>query len=107
MNYNMHGMNKTLVELFAMLKVAEKDIQKTATNHVLMVNKTTHFKKKKSGGNKKKADKTKGKAPKAPKAGKAAAPPSENGSAPAKQAAPIGSSAADGSKGRAAALARQ
>lgn len=65
MNYNMHGMNKTLAELFAMLKVAEKDIQKTATNHVLMVNKTTHFKKKKSGGNKKKADKAKGKAPKA------------------------------------------
>ena len=26
MNYNMHGMNKTLVELFAMLKVAEKDL---------------------------------------------------------------------------------
>ena len=44
MNYNMHGMNKTLAELFAMLKVAEKDIQKDA-NHVLMVKKTTHFKK--------------------------------------------------------------
>jgi hypothetical protein len=26
MNYNMHGMNKSLAELFAMLKVAEKDI---------------------------------------------------------------------------------
>jgi hypothetical protein len=32
MNYNMHGMNKSLVELFAMLKVAEKDIQKNTNN---------------------------------------------------------------------------
>ena len=38
MNFNMHGMNKTLGELFAMLKVAEKDIQK-GTNHVMMVKK--------------------------------------------------------------------
>ena len=44
MNFNMHGMNKTLGELFAMLKVAEKDIQK-GTNHVMMVKKTTQFKK--------------------------------------------------------------
>ena len=44
MNFNMHWMNKTLGELFAMLKVAEKDIQK-GTNHVMMVKKTTHFKK--------------------------------------------------------------
>ena len=44
MNFNMHGMNKTLGELFAMLKVAKKDIQK-GTNHVMMVKKTTHFKK--------------------------------------------------------------
>ena len=34
-------MNKTLGELFAMLKVAEKDIQK-GTNHVMMVKKTNH-----------------------------------------------------------------
>jgi hypothetical protein len=27
MNYNMHGMNKTLAELFAMLKFSEKDRQ--------------------------------------------------------------------------------
>ena len=52
MNFNMHGMNKTLAELFAMLKVAEKDIQKN-TNHVLMVKKTTQFKKKKNGSKKK------------------------------------------------------
>jgi hypothetical protein len=45
MNSNMHGMNKTLTELFAMLKVAQKDIQKD-NNHVMMVKKTTHFKQK-------------------------------------------------------------
>ena len=49
MNFNMHGMNKTLGELFTMLKVAEKDIQK-GTNHVMMVKKTTHFKKAKGTG---------------------------------------------------------
>ena len=52
MNFNMHGMNKTLAELFAMLKVAEKDIQKD-TNHVMMVKKTTHFKKQRAGQKKK------------------------------------------------------
>src|SRR6266480_600345 len=52
MNFNMHGMNKTLAELFAMLKVAEKDMQKN-TNHVLMVKKSTQFKKKKNGSKKK------------------------------------------------------
>jgi hypothetical protein len=51
MNYNMHGMNKTLVELFAMLKVADKDIQKS-TNNVLLVKHSTQFKKK-SGSKKK------------------------------------------------------
>jgi hypothetical protein len=51
MNYNMHGMNKMLAELFAMLKVAEKDIQKS-TNNVLLVRHSTQFKKK-SGSKKK------------------------------------------------------
>ena len=39
----MQGMNKAVFELFAMLKVAESDIQKE--HEVLMVNKTTSFKK--------------------------------------------------------------
>ena len=71
MNYNMHGMNKSLSELFAMLKVAEKDIQKN-TDHVMMVNKTTKFKKSRTA-NRKKGSKGKGesRAPKKPKAGPA------------------------------------
>ena len=43
MNYNMQGMNKTIPELFAMLKVAEVEIKKE--HQALMVNKTTSFKK--------------------------------------------------------------
>ena len=43
-NYNMQGMNKTIPELFAMLKAAEVKIKKE--HQVLMVNKTTSFKKK-------------------------------------------------------------
>lgn len=43
MNYNMQGMVKILGELFAMLKTTEVDIKKQHT--VLMVNKTTNFKK--------------------------------------------------------------
>ena len=43
LNYNVQGMNKSLVELFAILKVAESEIQKE--HQVLMVNKTTSFKK--------------------------------------------------------------
>ena len=43
MNYNMQGMNKSVAELFAMLKVPESEIQKE--HQVLMVNKTTSFKK--------------------------------------------------------------
>ena len=39
MNYNMQGMNKTIPELFAMLKAAEVEIKKE--HQVLMVNKTT------------------------------------------------------------------
>ena len=44
MNYNMQGMDKTIPELFAMLKAAEVEIKKE--HQVLMVNKTTSFKKK-------------------------------------------------------------
>src|SRR3954470_12384891 len=46
LNYNMQGMNKTLNELFAMLKSAKVDIKKE--HQVLMVNKTTSFKKAKA-----------------------------------------------------------
>ena len=45
MNYNMNGMDKTMTELHGMLKSAEEGLKKDA-NHVLMVNKTTSFKKK-------------------------------------------------------------
>ena len=44
MNYNMQGMTKTIPELFAMLKSAKVEIKKEY--QVLMVNKTTSFKKK-------------------------------------------------------------
>ena len=47
MNYNMQGMVKTIPELFAMLKAAEVEIKKE--HQVLMVNKTTSFKKKGKG----------------------------------------------------------
>ena len=43
----MQGMEKTIPELFAMLKVAEVEIKKE--HQVLMVNKTTTFKKKGKG----------------------------------------------------------
>ena len=46
MNYNMQNMNKELPELFAMLKSAEVEIKKE--HQVLLVNKTTKFKKGKS-----------------------------------------------------------
>ena len=47
MNYNMQGMNKTIPELFAMLKAAEVEIKKE--HQMLMVNKTTRLKKKGKG----------------------------------------------------------
>ena len=47
MNYNMQGTEKTIPELFAMLKAAEVEIKKE--HQVLMVNKTTSFKKKGNG----------------------------------------------------------
>ena len=67
MNYNMQGMEKTIPELFATLKATEVEIKKE--HHVLMVNKTTSFKKKgkeKKGNFKKnsKQDAAQGKKPK-------------------------------------------
>src|SRR3990170_1557565 len=47
MNFNMQGMEKTIPELYAMLKAAEVEIKKE--HQVLMVNKTTSFKKKGKG----------------------------------------------------------
>ena len=47
MNYNMQGMTKMIPELFAMLKSANVEIKKE--HQVLMVNKTTSFKKKGKG----------------------------------------------------------
>ena len=46
-NYNMQGMKKTIPELFAMLKSVKVEIKKE--HQVLMVNKTTSFKKKGKG----------------------------------------------------------
>ena len=69
MNYNMPGMQKTIPELFAMLKAAEVEIKKE--HQVLMVNKTTSFKKKGKGkkGNFKKNSKTVATSTKKPKSG--------------------------------------
>ena len=47
MNYNMQGMNKTIPDLFAMLKAVEVEIKKE--HQVLMVDKTTSFKKRAKG----------------------------------------------------------
>ena len=47
MNYSMQGMTKTIPELFVMLKSVKVEIKKV--HQVLMVNKTTSFKKKDKG----------------------------------------------------------
>ena len=47
MNYNIQGMTKMIPELFAMLKSAKVEIKEE--HQVLMVNKTTSFKKKGKG----------------------------------------------------------
>ena len=47
MNYSMQGMTKTIPELFVMLKSTKVEIKKE--HQVLMVNKTTSFKKKGKG----------------------------------------------------------
>ena len=57
MNYNMQGMTKTIPELFMMMKSMKVEIKKE--HQVLMINKTTSFKKRAKGkkGNFKKNDK--------------------------------------------------
>ncbi|KAK1666315.1 hypothetical protein QYE76_054474 [Lolium multiflorum] len=68
MNYNMQNMNKELPELFSMLKSAEIEIKKE--HQVLMVNKTTSFKKQgKSKGKFKKGGKKAATPPVKPKTG--------------------------------------
>ena len=68
LNYNMQGMKKSIPELFAMLKSAEVDIKKE--HQVLMVNKTTSFKKAKTKKGKfKKGGKTVANPEKKPKDG--------------------------------------
>ncbi|KAK1607798.1 hypothetical protein QYE76_031471 [Lolium multiflorum] len=69
MNYNMQNMNKELPELFTMLKSAEIEIKKE--HQVLMVNKTTSFKKqgKAKKGNFKKGGKKAAAPPEKPKGG--------------------------------------
>ncbi|KAK1572908.1 hypothetical protein QYE76_027175, partial [Lolium multiflorum] len=68
MNYNMQNMNKELPELFSMLKSAEIEIKKE--HQVLMVNKTTSFKKQgKSKGKNRKSGKKAATPPVKPKTG--------------------------------------
>ncbi|KAK1627535.1 hypothetical protein QYE76_001850 [Lolium multiflorum] len=69
MNYNMQNMNKELPELFSMLKSAEIEIKKE--HQMLMVNKTTSFKKqgKPKKENFKKGGKKAAAPPEKPKAG--------------------------------------
>ena len=69
MNSNMQGMDKTIPKLFAMLMDAEVEIKKE--QQVLMVNKTTSFKKKGKGkkGNFKKNSKQVAAQEKKPKTG--------------------------------------
>ena len=69
MNYNMQGMMKMIPKLFAMLKSAKVEIKKK--RQVLMVNKTTSFKKKVKGkkGNFKKNGKQVAAQVKKPKSG--------------------------------------
>jgi hypothetical protein len=71
MNYNMQGMMKSLPELLSMLKTVEVEIKKE--HQVLMVNKSTNFKKgrkdNKSKGRNKKVGKSVAGSEKKPKAG--------------------------------------
>ena len=55
MNYNIHGMNKTISELHGMLKIAEKNIK--TTKDVLIVNKGKDMKRMGKGKGKIKASK--------------------------------------------------
>ena len=69
MNYNMQGMMKTVLKLFAMQKLAKVEIKEK--HQVLMVNKITSFKKKGKGkkGNFKKNNKQVAVQEKKPKSG--------------------------------------
>ena len=69
MNYNMQGMTKTIPELFVMLKSTKVEIKKE--HQVLMIDKTTSFKKRTKGkkGNFKWKDKQVVTPAKKPKAG--------------------------------------
>ena len=58
MNYKMNGLDKTIDELFAMLKTAEASMQKDPS-HVLAMMNTTSFKNKGKGRNAKSGGKTK------------------------------------------------
>ena len=55
MNYNMHGMNKTIFELYGMLKTAEKNIK--TIKDILMVYKGKGIKRMEKGKGKIKASK--------------------------------------------------
>src|SRR4051812_20694575 len=57
-NYKMNGLDKTIDELFAMLKTVEASMQKDPS-HVLVVMNTTSFKKKGKGRNAESGGKTK------------------------------------------------
>ena len=69
MNYNMQGIMETIPKLFVMLKLVKVEIKKK--HQVLMVDKTTSFKKraKEKKGNSKKNDKQVATSVKKPKAG--------------------------------------
>ena len=69
MNYSMQGMTKTIPELFMMMKSMKVEIKKE--HQVLMINKTTSFKKRAKGkkGNFKWKDKQAVTPAKKPKAG--------------------------------------
>ena len=69
MNYSMQGMTKTILELFVMLKLMKVEIKKE--HQVLMIDKTTSFKRRTKGkkGNFKKNDKQVVTPAKKPKAG--------------------------------------
>ena len=69
MNYSMQGMMKTIPEIFMMMKSMKVEIKKE--HQVLMINKTTSFKRRAKGkkGNFKKNDKQVGAQVKKPKSG--------------------------------------
>jgi transposase InsO family protein len=67
MNFNMHGLSKSLQELHGMLKTAEPNIRKSPTPNVLMVQKGKGFKKQGNGKGKEKAKSTVDKAKFVPK----------------------------------------